>query len=333
MKDINYDKPFKTYEELISIMRSRNVIITDENFAMSTLSNLSYYTLVNGYKNIFPIEPETEKFTVPILFEELYTLLLIDTSFSSVIFKNILYIEKSLKSRISYLISEKYGVYTDISDTRNANPDDYLCRRNYSNSNGQKTNILLFIKDALNADRNNAMILHYKTTKNHIPPWIVTTNIPFGLAISWYNILKADDKTAICEQFIKSDRLSTEDKKAFLKKSFDLLREYRNGIAHGNRSFNAPARSILPKKQLLSLAPALVTSKEYNRGLGQKDLYAVIILLLLLLNDKYLIQNFLNDCNHIFAPYYKSKFADKTIFEVFGLPNDLYLRINKHRMK
>lgn len=322
-----YDKPFKTYQELIAIMRSRNIIINDEDFAISSLANHSYYTLVNGYKDIFPINPTTGEFKIPILFEDLYTLLLIDTSFSSIIFKNILYIEKALKSHISYLISENYGVYTDANDTQNANPNDFLYRDNYSNSNGQRKNILLHIKDSINADRNNTIINHYKNTKNHIPPWIVVTNIPFGLAIGWYNILKNDDKTCICEKFIKHSSMPIENKKEFLKKAFDLLREYRNGIAHGKRSFNSLGNSILPKKQLLSLVPNYISEKEYNSGLGQKDLYSVILLFAILLNDTYLFANFINDCAHTFSPYMHLKFAGKNILEVFGLPSDLYDRL------
>lgn len=45
-----YDKPFKTYDEQISILESRNVIIDDYDFARRVLSGLSYYTIVNGYK-------------------------------------------------------------------------------------------------------------------------------------------------------------------------------------------------------------------------------------------------------------------------------------------
>ncbi len=43
-----YDKPFKTYDELIKLMRSRNIIIVNPEFAKSVLSSLSYYNIVNG---------------------------------------------------------------------------------------------------------------------------------------------------------------------------------------------------------------------------------------------------------------------------------------------
>lgn len=48
-----YDKPFLNYQELISLMESRNIIISDYDFAKRALSNISYYTLANGYKTFF----------------------------------------------------------------------------------------------------------------------------------------------------------------------------------------------------------------------------------------------------------------------------------------
>lgn len=78
-----YDKPFKTYDEMITILESRNIIINDNQFAKSALKNFSYYSLINGYKNTFLQDPRTDVFKVGTRFEELYTLHIIDTSINS----------------------------------------------------------------------------------------------------------------------------------------------------------------------------------------------------------------------------------------------------------
>ena len=57
-----YDKPFKTYEELLQLMESRHIIIEDREFAIRALENLSYYELVNGYKNIFSAFTDSDDF-------------------------------------------------------------------------------------------------------------------------------------------------------------------------------------------------------------------------------------------------------------------------------
>ena len=99
---ITYDKPFKTYNELIELLRERNVIITNDEATKELLSDLTYYDLINGYKNLYPYD-ENDKFTIPIPFYEFYSLHTFDTLINNIIFKYILLIEKSLKSKISAL--------------------------------------------------------------------------------------------------------------------------------------------------------------------------------------------------------------------------------------
>ncbi|MCD7839441.1 MAG: Abi family protein, partial [Erysipelotrichaceae bacterium] len=74
---IVYDKPFKTYDEMINLLESRNVIITDKDFAKECLSDISYYTLINGFKNLYEID-EDDKFIIPVPFYEFYLLYHLD---------------------------------------------------------------------------------------------------------------------------------------------------------------------------------------------------------------------------------------------------------------
>lgn len=328
---IQYDKPFLNYEELISLMESRNIVIDDCDFAQKALSNISYYTLVNGYKNTFPIDALSERFVSPINFNELYTLHIIDSSLNSLLLKNILMIEHSLKSKVSYIVSKNFGVYTDVSDLSNRANGDYLNLRNYS-SNNARNNILRSLKQALRDNARNNIVKHYENTKNHIPPWILTTTISFGLSIKWYTILKSSDKDYVCNAFIEDGRLPIEDKKEFLIQSLKLLREYRNIIAHGNRTFSTLMNSIIPKHQLLLLSNNILTESEYNSRIGQKDLVAIILIIAILLNDRYMTRNFINDLEYIFQPYLEITFSTKTIFEVFGLPSDFFDRIEKNML-
>ena len=51
--DQNREKPFTTIEDQIDLLRSRNLIILDENEAKMFLLRESYYAVVNGYKEPF----------------------------------------------------------------------------------------------------------------------------------------------------------------------------------------------------------------------------------------------------------------------------------------
>ncbi len=328
---IPFDKPFKTYDEQILILKSRNIVIDNPDFAKRILSSLSYYTIINGYKNTFLSVPQSENFSDGTTFEDLYTLHIIDTNLNSIILKYILFTERYLKTRLSYLVSEKYGVYTDTNDMTNTNPSDYLCRDYYGGAG--RNNILKRVKEVLTSPNLNQSVAHYANDKNHIPPWILVTAMPLGLTIKWYTILKPIDKQTICEQFIGSDGLSIEEKKEFILKSFNLLREFRNNIAHGNRTFSVGNLPVLPKSALLSLAYENISVAEYNAGHGKNDTYAIILICFILLNDRYLLTNFLRDLEYTLMPYQNSIVNQKSIFEIFRLPNDIFDRLNRMIVK
>lgn len=336
MPNITYDKPFQNYNQLIQILESRNVIVNDKKLAEMALQNFSYYDLVNGYKNTFIQKSNCDDFVVGTKFEEIYTLHILNMTISNILFKNILLLEKALKSRLSYLVAENYGVFTDLSaPTYSAASDDYLSEKYYSNSNNRRRNILIGLKKSLIDNPNHSIsVEHYKNTKNHIPPWVLTTAIPYGSAIEWYRILRANDKETICNSFISPGLLSTDKTKEFLLKSLDLTKEYRNKIAHGNRVFNVSSLPILPKEQILTLSFGVLTEQEYKNNLGQSDLFAVLLILLILIDDPYLTAHLINELENAFKPYKELYFSKKTVFEVFGLPENIIKRLEKlHRTK
>lgn len=103
-----YDKPFKDYNELIDLLEKRNVEILDKTFAINCLQQFSYYSLINGYKDLFPSD-DTGKFLMPISFYDFYMLATFDRELNNLFFKYIIMIERKLKSVISYRISSQYG--------------------------------------------------------------------------------------------------------------------------------------------------------------------------------------------------------------------------------
>lgn len=135
----SFDKPFKTYDEMLRILEDRNIIIKNKELARCALENFSYYGLINGYKDTLLQIEGSDNFLDGTTFEELYTLHIIDTSLNSILLRYILFLERALKSRISYLVSENYGVYTNWNDFSCNNEHDYLYKNNYTNSNGNRT--------------------------------------------------------------------------------------------------------------------------------------------------------------------------------------------------
>lgn len=323
---IIYDKPFRTIDELLELLESRNVVITDRDFAKQCILDISYYSLINSYKDLYPIDKD-DIFKVPVPFYEFYNLYRFDSLINNVIFKYIIFIEKSLKSKISYIISKEYGVYTDLNDFTNLNQNDYLCKYNYRN-NRQIQSVIKKIKEEISYSKNES-VRHYKKSHNHVPGWILINGIPFGLTIKWYEILKPNNKNYICDQFLPDSILILEEKKEFLKKSFDILRKYRNNIAHGNKVFNNYIAEELPKKSTLILSNNLITDMDYKNGIGRNDLFAVIIIICTLIDKKLKIM-FLNEIIHSFSIFNDTLFSTgKTLQEMLGLPSDFINRIEE----
>lgn len=320
------DKPFKTYDELIKLLRSRNVIINDDEYAKRCLSEYSYYDLINGYKYLYPMD-NNEVFLNPVPFSELVFLHRFTLSWNNVILKYILVVEKSFKFKLAYLISEKHGVQTDIYDSTNTDSNDYLCR-DYYKKNKYRNNILKRIKEEVRDNKSNLSVSHYLYHHNHLPCWILISAIPLGLAIKWYDILCENDKTEICNQFITSDTLSVEEKKEFLKIGLKILKEYRNKIAHGHKIFNNAITDVLPKKQVLELSNGMLTKRDYSNGLGRKDIFAVIIILSSLLEDD--TRNLFIDELLLNIPHLDFVLSSgKSLFGMLELPDDFLERLEK----
>lgn len=313
------DKPFKTYDELISLLEERNVIINNKDFAKNCLSDISYHSLFNGYKNLFEIK--NDKFTKPILFEHFYLIYRFDTMLNSIILKNIISIEKSLKSKLSYIISEKYGCETFLNDMSNTNKNDYLYINNYRNCR-QRNNILYKIKSTIREENKDSSILHYIHNHNHIPCWILVNGLGFGITIKWYNILNSSDKAYVCDNLVRNLDLTIEDKKEFLAKGLTILRKYRNNIAHGQKVFVNSIPEELPKNQVLKISKWLITDEHYRKGIGKNDIFAVIIIIVNTITPD-LKSIFLNEIINVFKLFKDIRFStDKSIQELLSLPKN-----------
>ncbi|MEY8468827.1 Abi family protein [Faecalibaculum rodentium] len=334
------DKPFKTYEEQIQILESRNVIIEDRDDAIRQLKEFSYYTLVNGYKDTFFSVPGTDSFRPGTRFDELLTLHLIDLSINSIIMKYILALENALKTRISYIVASRFGTeFNDIPQNTNTS-NDYLSPLNYSQNGNHRSITNSFVnkvKRDINWKRNHPndcrseAVAHYLRVHNHLPPWILMTELTFYQATEWYRILKQPEKEIINDEFLSGfsnvSSLSYDEKTEFLTQAFSLLRKFRNMIAHNHKTFQTKPNIFLPKRSYLRLTQGTVSEREYNDDFGKSDLYAILNCCILLINTRYLISALLDDLTHVFSPYEDTKICDKTVKEIFGLPDDILERL------
>lgn len=63
-------KDFKTYDEQIDLLKTRGLIIENEEYAKEKLKEDNYYNIINGYKELFITPGTTDNFIAGSTFEE-----------------------------------------------------------------------------------------------------------------------------------------------------------------------------------------------------------------------------------------------------------------------
>ena len=95
-------KPFITYTTQIEKLKNeKNLIITNTDFALTSLKKISYYGLIDGYKHPF-IDIHTRKYVNNTCFENIVALYELDEDLRELFFKYLCRIERKLRSSISY---------------------------------------------------------------------------------------------------------------------------------------------------------------------------------------------------------------------------------------
>ncbi len=321
------NKVFLTYKQQIQRMKDKNVLISDDGFAKEILNSISYYNIMNGYKDIFETyidkEEEIEKFTSKVPLEQLHQVYIIDNAINNLLFKYIIYIENTLKTKISYNVSMRFGDkqenYLDFTKYVSASPLD-------------RKQVINKVLDELSKNKNNYSVKHYKDNHSFTPSWIATKALYFGTTLNWYKVLPAMIKEEICKEYFKFSLIKDkEEQKELTLVILNLLHEYRNNIAHGSRTFLSNVSCELSKDLLLkAVTQDVLTEEEFLNGFGKKDLFAVIISIALLINDPTLFEQYLVDLSTITLKYQNLdlKISPKgNIYQTLNLPEHFVEKI------
>ena len=313
-----YDKPFLTYDEQIDcLIEKHGLDVSDRDFARRVLRSVSYYDLINGYKDAFMVN---EKYGEHMSIEFLYSFYIFDKRFQDLLFAQILLVENTFKTELAYVIARDFG----------ASIDEYLDYRNYRPGNGKssfqaiKRNIYNGVS-INNPSKAPQPSKHYLEHHNHLPPWILFKNVSFRNIINLGRLLKPKQKEYILESLLPNVDLSITDRVNFLINGLNLMRKCRNQIAHTLKflSFhedrNRLSASILTK----ILPPCLVTWRDIKKGKrGLYDLDAVLNLSLYFVSNynPHITRKFCDDLRSLFTPKDNSRneVMKKALFDSYA---------------
>ena len=239
-------KEHKTFNQQLTILRNRGVVVPTNGKAKRFLEQENYYNVINGYKDLFlvkdsnnrPVEPEIyQKGTH---FNELKALFLFDRELRILLLKYLLIFENSIKTTVAYEFSKKYprkNAYLDIANFVDNDPKKVL----------QQISILTkTIHDKV--DRTGA-IKHYIEEHGEVPLWVLVNFLTMGNIANFYNILTDSTKNIIAKFYTDKYRTQNKDNtfrlsSADLSACLKVANLVRNICAHDERLYNVNLRNV-----------------------------------------------------------------------------------------
>ena len=262
------EKTFKTIDEQIQILKDKNLIIEDVEFAKEILLRENYFFIM-GYRTLF-IKNKEKKFIPGVTFDELYALFTFDRNFRNILLKNIFIIENELKSVISYQLSKKYG-YKE---------NDYLNPKNFTQDHEKTRRVKDLLEKMkrqirINSTTHNAT-MHYITNYGYIPLWVSVKVLSFGIVCELFTILKTEDQVEIANVFGTTPKV--------LSDILILLSNYRNLCAHEEIVYEHRTERVSPDTNYHEIMNIPKMDGEYIYG--KNDSFSIIIIFKILLNKK-----------------------------------------------
>ena len=307
-------KEFKTYQAQLDLLKSRNLIIENEEWTLQKLKEENYYNIINGYKDLFLDSTKEDEFIKEATFKEIYFLYDFDRNLRNILLKSILKVENTLRSLIAYIFSQKYG------------HDNYLKIDNFetlkSTSPSKKTldDRLLHIQSLLASIQHDISksiqkkpyINHYITKHGFIPLWVLVNIMSLGRLSQFYSLMKQKERVEVSKHW----NILESDLTQYIK----VLAFYRNLCAHDERIYNSKCNIYIPDTSYhATLNIDLVNNSFIN---GKNDLFSLIIVLKILLPK----EDFKNMCNKINSKMNILKNISsinyKEIFNLMGFPDN-----------
>lgn len=316
-------KEFKTYRQLLTILRSRGMDIgkgSQGSRVMRILEQENYYNVVNGYKTPFLAASSTattdESYIKGTTFDEVYALYCFDREIRGIYLRYLLKAENTLKTVISHEFSALYGhdnylKMDNFQIAASSDPQDlsYIARKKHLTLPADMArvqrismetnieNVTKLIGDiqqeiSRQMSKHHEVVTHYMTQHGYIPLWVLVNILTFGKITAFYFNMKPADRRKIATSFGLPERE--------LHKLMDMLSIARNKCAHDERFYNIRFRKSLHTNSIKNFnALAIPRNSGGSSAYGIQDAYAIAIILTLILN-KADIKSFITSMNTAF---------------------------------
>ncbi len=261
------EKPYTTYEQQLSLLKSKQLEIKDHDLAISLLKRNSYFGLISGYKRPFKGKDGLYKKHVDIL--DIYALYKYDMELRALFLKNILTIENHIKSLMSYAFCESYG----------DDQQEYLNVNNYSytSSTMRDVNSLVSrLSELISKPGEYNYIQYQKNTYGNVPLWVLIKALTIGTVSKMYSFLQQPIKQKISKEFEYVNDTQMDG-------MINILSRFRNVCAHNERLFDYKYRKgSIDDTSIHRSLNLKIRNGQYIQG--KSDLFAIVIVFKYLLD-------------------------------------------------
>lgn len=240
-----------TLKEQVAILRSRNLLIKDEDEAIEILSRVNYYRL-SAYMLSYK---DNDLFTEGISIKNIYDIYEFDKKFRHLIMELLETIEISFRTQIAYFISHKYGSLS------------------YKNSKyfvNQRIHQEMLIQLTNETRRSNEVFVKHHRDKYEgvFPIWVAFELTSFGLLSRIYSNFKNEIRAEIASTYYKLPH-------TYIKSWLYSLSSFRNICAHYGRIYN---KSLVIKPML--------QKSDVRKGVKNDSPFAILFIVGKLIQDK-----------------------------------------------
>lgn len=301
------NKEYKTYRQLISILRSRGMEIAKGSMGsrvMRILEQENYYNVINGYKDIF-LDPTStssvEMYKAGTTFDEVYALYTFDRKVRHIYLKYLLKVENAFKTVLSHEFSALYGhnnylrlenFHTSYSGDKkvlstiaSAHKLDIVSDLPKIQQLSTEENIAAVIKlmgdiqqeIARQMSKHHQVVNHYMSEYSYIPFWVLVNVLTFGKITTFYRLMKRKDQITVAKVFgVHYNELH---------KYMEMCSLARNKCAHDERFFDIKFRRSLHTKNVAKFSVlGLARDASGSYPSGTNDAYAIAIIFAMLLS-------------------------------------------------
>lgn len=245
-------KPWKSTAEQLELLKSRGLLVDDEQAALDYLARIGYYRLSGYWYPLRKIDKaESQKQGRPVRsdifikgshFEDAVKLYVFDKRLRLLALDALERIELAVRVDIAYLLGDKDPLAHENPDCLHGNFAKKLISKGVHQGKTEHEIWLEKYESMIWRSRREPFVEHHKAKyNNNLPIWVAIEIWDFGLLSRLFSGLKHADKNLIAQKY-------NVDGVTFAKwlRSLNFI---RNVSAHHSRLWNTNVLELSPKKQ------------------------------------------------------------------------------------